>query len=454
MNLTLNEIAQITNGQLIGDDRVVIDLSTDTRSLQAGSLFVALIGENFNAHDFIEAGHANHAGAVVVEREINTKCAQIVVPDSYIALRALAAAWRNKFNTPVIGITGSNGKTSVKELIKQILSTQGDVLATVGNLNNHIGVPLSLLGLNENHRHAVIEMGANHPGEIANLTQLANPDVGVITNIGAAHLEGFGSIAGVARAKVELYEYLNPQAIAIVNADEPYRQFWQEAIGQHRQISFGIEQQADVAGEIIDLNTVNIATPAGVARVVLQTSGRHAAYNALAATATCLGLGVGLDDIKTGLESTQPVAGRLVRLQGLGGACILDDTYNANPASLFAALDVQVQEPGEHWLVLGDMGELGGESIALHKKAGQMAKELGISRLFGIGDLTKNTVAVFGAGAAHFSSHAAVIEQLQNELHKEICVLVKGSRAMHLEMIVADIQANMNLESRCNEHAA
>ena len=454
MKFTLTEIAQITNGQLFGDNLIVDGVSTDTRSLQAGNLFIALVGEKFNPHELIETGQADHAGAVLVERQLNANCAQIVVPNTYTALQELAVVWRNKFNLPVVGVTGSNGKTSVKELIKQILSAQGEVLATLGNLNNHIGVPLTLMGLADKHCYAVVEMGANHTGEIAVLTQLANPDVGVVTNIGPAHLEGFGSLEGVARAKAELYRHMNLQGIAVVNADEPYCQLWQEYIGERMQITFGVEQNADVVGKTIDLDLINIVTPIGEMRVQLQAFGQHVVYNALAATAVCLGLGIDLDDIKTGLEATKPVSGRLTRLKGIGGACILDDTYNANPASLFVALDVQAQEASERWLVLGDMCELGSESIAWHKKAGEMAKEFGVTRLFGIGELARHTVDAFGTGAEHFSNHVAVAEILQNELYEQVCVLVKGSRAMHLEKIVTAIHKNINSQSTYNEYAA
>lgn len=454
MKFTLSEIAHITKGQLTGNDRVVSGLSTDTRDLQQGNLFVALVGERFDPHELIVAGEAKHAGALLVEHELNAANPQIVVRSTYVALQNLARAWREKFKIPVIGITGSNGKTSVKELTRQILSTQGDVLATKGNLNNHIGVPLTLLGLNENHRYAVIEMGANHAGEIASLAKLANPDVGVVHNIGPAHLEGFGSLEGVARAKAELYRYMNPQGIAVVNADEPYRPLWQEDIGERTQISFGIQQNADVSGQKIDLNLTRISTPAGEIHVRLQVPGQHAIYNALAATAVCTGLGIELGDVQAGIESTKPVPGRLVRLEGIRGACVLDDSYNANPASLSVALDVQAQEPGTHWLVLGDMGELGGESIALHRKAGIMAKKSGVARLLGVGELAIHAVETFGSGGEHFSDHPEVIEILQHELHEQVCVLVKGSRAMHLEKIVEGIRTHIDLEDTCKEHAA
>lgn len=454
MKFTLTEIAQITNGQLFGENQIVDGVSTDTRNLQAGNLFIALVGEKINPHELIEAGQANHAGAVLVERKLNTNCTQIVVPNTYPALHELAVAWRNKFKQPVVGVTGSNGKTSVKELIKQILSTQGEVLATVGNLNNHIGVPLTLLGLAEKHRYAVVEMGANHTGEIAVLTRLVNPDVGVVTNIGPVHLEGFGSLEGVVRAKAELYRHMSPQGIAVVNADESYRQLWKEDIGERMQITFGVEQNADVVGKTIDLDLISIITPIGEMHVQLQAFGQHIVYNALAATAVCLGLGIDLVDVKTGLEATKPVSGRLTRLEGIGGACILDDTYNANPASLFVALDVQAQEASERWLVLGDMGELGSESIAWHKKAGEIAREFGVTRLFGIGELARHAVDAFGAGAEHFSNHVAVTVILQNELYEKVCVLVKGSRAMHLEKVVTAIRKNINSQTTYNEHAA
>jgi len=460
MKLSLAEIAQITNGRICGqvddelESKVIDGLSTDTRTLQAGNLFVVLRGEKFDAHEFVEQGDAKQATAVLLEREVKTSCIQIVVQDTYVALQQLAVAWRKKFTIPVIGITGSNGKTSVKEFIKAILSTQGEVLATLGNLNNHIGVPLTLARLNAGHNFAVIEMGANHAGEIATLTRLVDPHLGVITNIGPAHLEGFGSLQGVAAAKAELYENLNPQGIAVVNADEPYVDSWQQAIAEKMQLSFALEKNADVRGKQIDLSLAEITTPVGDFRVELQILGQHALYNALAATAVCVGLGVDLEDIKQGLESTKPVPGRLVRLKGIADSRILDDSYNANPASLFAALDAQRQEPGERWLVLGDMGELGDDSISLHEKAGILAKEYGISRLFAVGDLSANAVKTFGAGATHFVSHAELIEKLQSELYKEICVLVKGSRAMQLEQVVKAIRMHENPEALVNEHVA
>ncbi len=454
MKFTLTEIACITNGQLIGENMTAIGLSTDTRRLQEGNLFVALIGKNFNPHELIESGQASQAGAVLVERQLGVKCPQVVVQNTYTALRNLAKAWRNKFKIPFIGITGSNGKTSVKELIRQILITQGDVLATSGNLNNHIGVPLTLVGLHERHRYAVIEMGANHVGEIATLAQLVNPDVGVITNIGPAHLEGFGSVEGVARAKAELYRYLNPRGIAVVNVDEPYRRLWGKDIGQRMQITFGVGQGADVSGRKIGTDLIKIVTPHGEIRARLQAIGSHTLYNALAATAACLGVGIDLEDIKTGLECTKPIPGRLVRLKGIGGACILDDCYNANPASLHAALKAQGQESGEPWLVFGDMGELGDKSIKLHKEAGEMAKEFGVTRLLALGDLAKHTVDSFGVGAKHFSDHAAIIKVLQKDLCEETCVLVKGSRAMQLEKIVTGICLPIGSQAICSKHVA
>ena len=454
LNFTLAEIASITDGEIgknIPKAQRINGVSTDTRSIQAGALFVALVGESFDPHEIIEAGGASQAAAVLVQHSVDTAIPQIVVKDTYQALQQLSAAWRQQFSIPVIGITGSNGKTSVKELIKQILSTQGNVMATVGNLNNHIGVPLTLSNLNDEHQYAVIEMGANHAGEISTLAKLAEPNVAVVTNIGPAHLEGFGSIEGVAHAKSELYQNLSAAGIAVVNADEHYIEVLKGQIGERMQISFGIEKPADVSGKQISNDQAEIVTPMGEMRVKPQVPGMHALLNILAATAVGLALGLELDDIKTGIEKTKAAPGRLVRLEGLAGSKILDDSYNANPASLAAALDVQAKEPGEHWLVLGDMGELGDESIFMHQKAAEIAKQFGVNRLFAYGELTKHSVETFGSGAVHYDSHTDLIEKLQDDLTAGICVLVKGSRVMHLEKVVAAIRvANKKLNGKNN----
>ena len=467
MKLLLSEIASITGGQLQGEDVLVEGLSIDTRSMNDGELFVALIGDSFDPHELIEKEKAVNAAAVLVQHKVNTKIPQVIVENTYQALQDLAAEWRKRFSLPVVGVTGSNGKTSVKELIKEILSTQGKVLATIGNLNNHIGVPLTLCKLNDQHQYAVIEMGANHAGEIANLAKLAQPNIGVITNIGPAHLEGFGSIEGVARAKAELYANVNSNGVAVVNADDAFKDSWTNEIGSRMRISFGVEKSADVSGKAIAQDLIEISTPMGDFRVKPQLSGAHALLNMLAATAVGLAIGIDLDDIKVGIENTKAVQGRLMRVKGLSGARILDDTYNANPASLAAALDVQAKESGEHWLVLGDMGELGDESEFMHQKAGEIAKQFGVKRLFAYGPLTKHSVKAFGSGAKHFSSHAEIVTVLQKEITKEICVLVKGSRAMQLEKIVAGIKSknasgNNKLNGKTNsqnnmghtEHAA
>lgn len=455
MKLSLTEIAEITNGQIHGDEVVVNGLSTDTRSMKAGNLFVALVGDLFDPHKMIDEGGANQAGAVLVQRKVDAGISQVVVKDTYKALQQIAAAWRKRFSLPVIGVTGSNGKTSVKELIKQILSASlslsgGEVLATVGNLNNHIGVPLTLSKLNDTHRFAVIEMGANHIGEIATLAKLAEPNIGVITNIGPAHLEGFGSIEGVVCAKSELYQNLSENGIAIVNADEHYRKELEKRVGDRMQISFGVEKEADVSGKQISNDQIEIITPVGEIRVTPQVKGMHALLNTLAATSVGLALGLELEDIKAGIENTQAVPGRLVRVEGLAGASVIDDSYNANPASLAAALDVQAREPGEHWLVLGDMGELGDESVFMHKKAAEIAKQFGVTRLFAYGELTKHSVKEFGAGATHFNSHSSLIEKLQKELTAGVCVLVKGSRLMQLEKVVEGIRTNNQMNSNKN----
>ncbi len=365
--------------------------------------------------------------------------------DTRLALGRLASACRAELAIPVLAVTGSNGKTTVKEMLAAILARRGAVLATRGNLNNDIGVPLTLLRLRPEHRYAVIEMGANHPGEIAYVAGLTAPTVALVTNAGPAHLEGFGSLAGVARAKGEVYQKLATGGVAVINADDPYAGLWRELAADHHQISFGLRADADVhtPAESIQLHIHNssivmhfvMQTPDGALQLALPLPGRHNVMNALAASAAALAAGAHLDDIKEGLEAMTPVAGRLNMRIGLRGAHVLDDTYNANPASLRAGLDVLAACAGEKWLVLGDMGELGSDTADLHVQAGRQARAAGIDRLFTIGVQSRGAAQAFGA-AAHFDSPEALITALRDALHAGVSVLVKGSRFMHMERIV------------------
>lgn len=438
--LRLSQIADMVGGRLIGADAAIESLTIDSRTLSAGQLFVALRGTNFDGYDFVPQAFAARAGGVLVGRDISAGGSKILVEDTLVALQRLAARWRDALTMPVIALTGSNGKTTVKEMIASVLSREGSVLATRGNLNNHIGVPLTLLSIRPQHAYAVVEMGANHPGEIAALTALVRPDLALITNAAAAHLEGFGSIEGVARSKGEIFQGLCEDGTAIINADDQYADYWRGLNKRHKRLSFGIEHQADVQARALAADQWRVTTPQGEFGVKLRLPGRHNVRNALAAAAVSIAAGVNLIAVKAGLESVRTVRGRLVARAGHYGARLLDDSYNANPSSLAAALDVLTSAPGEHWLVLGDMAELGDNEEVLHQQAGESARRAGVTRLFAVGALSRATVGAFGEGASHFESHAAligaVIKALDARAPGGISVLVKGSRSARMEKVV------------------
>ncbi|QKT04963.1 UDP-N-acetylmuramoyl-tripeptide--D-alanyl-D-alanine ligase [Ectothiorhodospiraceae bacterium 2226] len=436
----LERAAHVLGAELRGrPEQVFSDVSTDGRRLSAGALFVALRGPRFDAHDYLEQAAAAGAVAAVVERAQDTALAQLVVPDTLKALQTLAQAWREQFSLPLVAITGSNGKTTVKEMTATILARRGAVLYTEGNLNNDIGVPLTLLRLRRTHRYAVIELGANHPGEIARLTRLALPDAALITNAGPAHLEGFGSIEGVAQAKAEIYEGLPARGTAIVNHDDRYSGLWRRLNAGRRMLTFGLNEGADVTASwraVDEGSRVNLRTPAGHVELTLPLAGRHNVMNMLAATCAALAVGATLDDVRHGLEGLQGVRGRLQQRRGHRGARLIDDTYNANPASLQAALEVLAQRPGRRFLALGDMGELGPEAEALHVQAAQAARNQGVERLYAVGRHTEAAARAFGTGGRHFASVEALAEALRAALAPEVTVLVKGSRSMAMERVV------------------
>ncbi len=443
--LQSSEIAALLHGQLRGADALISSVSTDSRNLRAGDLFIALHGPNFDGHDYLAAARERGAAAALVSRLQDDALPQIVVADTRLALGRLASVCRAELAIPVLAVTGSNGKTTVKEMLAAILARRGAVLATRGNLNNDIGVPLTLLRLRPEHRYAVIEMGANHPGEIDYVAGLTAPTVALVTNAGPAHLEGFGSLEGVARAKGEIYQNLAAGGVAVINADDTYAGLWRELAADHHQISFGLRADADVnaPADSIQLHMHNsscvmhfvMRTPDGELELALPLPGRHNVMNALAASAAALAAGAHLNDIKEGLEAMTAVAGRLHMRIGLRGAHVLDDTYNANPASLQAGLDVLAACTGEKWLVLGDMGELGNDTAGLHVRAGEQARAAGIDRLFAIGEQSRGAARAFGV-AQHFDSIEALIAALRGTLHAGVSVLVKGSRFMHMERVV------------------
>ena len=440
----LSNIAQAMHGQLIGDDSVVRGVSIDSRSIGKDELFVAITGDNFNGHDF--AHHAVQRGAVgiVVKESLDIDIPQIIVSDTRQALGNLAHAWRMQFDIPVIGITGSNGKTTVKEMVAAIVRCEQQALSTLGNLNNDIGVPLTLLRLSDTDQAAVIEMGANHHNEIQYLTNLVRPSVALITNAGPAHLEGFGSLDGVAQAKGEIYSGLLPDGIAVINADDPRSNVWYELCEGKNIVSFAVEKTADVQGRYLDeaQGLIHIDTPQGGVELNLPLPGKHNLMNALAATAACISAGVSLTSVKTGLEGIKSIAGRFELKRGKTGSRIIDDTYNANPASFKAALDVLHAYPGRHFVALGDMGELGEETEELHRDVGKQAKEAGVNNLYAIGKYAQYITQSFGEHAYAFVDHQKMILALRDDLGSDVTLLVKGSRLMQMEKIVNALVAN------------
>ncbi|MBI1422753.1 MAG: UDP-N-acetylmuramoyl-tripeptide--D-alanyl-D-alanine ligase [Gammaproteobacteria bacterium] len=435
----LQAIAKAAQGELIGEDKVVTGISTDTRQVMQGQVFIALAGERFDAHAFAGQACKQGAVAVVVNRPVDVDCAQIRVDDTRLALGRIARAWRQQFTLPLIAVTGSNGKTTVKEMLSAIMAVRHSNLSTQGNLNNDIGVPLTLLRLRDTHTSAVIEMGANHAKEIAYLTGLALPSVAIVNNAGAAHLEGFGSLEGVAHAKGEIYSGLGDDGVAIINADDRFAPLWREMCAGKQQLSFGLDNPADVSaswrasdnGSQIDLHT-----PQGDVQVMLPLPGRHNVMNALAASAGALAAGASLAEIRDGLQSMHSVAGRLQIKIGKAGSRIIDDTYNANPASLRVALDVLKNFDGRHFLALGDMGELGDNAEQLHREAGQVAKASGVDRLYTVGKLARFAASSFGRDALSYDDQPSMISALADDLNMDVTLLVKGSRLAHMENVV------------------
>jgi UDP-N-acetylmuramoyl-tripeptide--D-alanyl-D-alanine ligase len=436
---TLATAAGWLDARLEGDDAGFYGVSVDSRAIEAGMLFVALRGPNHDGHDHVADALAAGAAAALVERPLPLAIPQLVVDDSRLALGRLAAAWRRELQTVLVGVTGSNGKTTVKEMCAAILSRAGTTLSTRGNLNNDIGLPLTLLRLSPDHRYGVIEMGANHPGEIAYLTKLAAPQVAIITNAAPAHLEGFGDVEGVARAKGEIFAGLSEEGVAVLNADDDFAALWQQLSGSHRTLRFGLTRSADVGARglgDVHGSELEVLTPLGGFHLDLPLPGRHNIMNALAAVCAALALNIEFEDIVAGLESLAAVKGRLTTRTGRNGATILDDSYNANPASLHAGLQVLAGCGGRRLLALGDMGELGENAEALHRQAGRQARELGIDGLYASGNLSRHASEAYGEGGHFYEQQQQLIEALLPQMSKEVTVLVKGSRSSRMERVV------------------
>lgn len=443
--MQLSELAQVVNGVLVGNDMSFQHITTDSRSVVSGDLFVAIHGDRFDGHHYVEAVSKMGATAALISQDMVVSMPVIKVKDTRIALGQMAGAWRLKHPIPVIAVTGSNGKTTVKEMIARILSNVGLTMATQGNFNNEIGLPITLMRLNEEIAYAVIEMGANHMGEIGYLTQLTKPSIRVITNAGTAHLEGFGSIEGVAKTKGEILSQLQQQDMAILNQDDPFFDFWSADIKQDHICSFGLHENADVYAQLKGsrienghfVNRFVLNYQAESIEINLALAGHHNVVNACAAAAAAIAAGLNMAQIKSGLEQMEPVKGRLQPTIGPDGCCFINDTYNANPASCEAALKVLSECPGKRFFILGDMAELGENQSALHHEMGEKAKQYQIDELMTFGDLSVNSTAAFGRHATHFDDMNALIDSLNEKLSADAFVLVKGSRKQKMERVIA-----------------
>jgi len=439
--------AKAVDGQLIGDNVGFRRVVTDSRALEAGDLFVALKGERFDGHEFVAAALAQGATAALVadDRAATLQGDLIAVRNPLDALGRLAAFWRARFDIPLAVVVGSNGKTTVKEMTAAIFRAHyGDeaVLATQGNLNNAIGLPLSLLRLRESHRAAVVELGMNHRGETRELGAIAQPTIAIVNNAQREHQEFMTSVKEVAAEHADAILALRPRGTAVINAGDAHADTWRAAArtAGAAVVDFGFHDWCDVSARCTlraDGSDIELRTYAGNARVELHVPGRHMASNALAATAGALAARLPLEAIVRGLATFRPVSGRLSALHAVSGALVIDDTYNANPDSVRAAIDVLAHAPGAKWLVLGDMGEVGAQGPEFHREIGAFAKERGIERLFATGDLSRETVAAFGAGAEHVATVVELAARVQHAVTAGVTVLVKGSRSMRMERVVA-----------------
>lgn len=438
----VSDLALWADVKQIGANVEFTGIDIDSRRLRQGSLFVALKGTYHDGHNYLDQAQANGAVAALVARPIPSSSLPLLIADDVVwSLGKLAAYWRQGFQIPMIAVLGSNGKTTVKELIAGILRQQhGEaVLVTKGNQNNAIGLPLTLFGLNQQHQAAVIELGASGPGEIYGLGEIASPNVAVITNAGLDHIAGFGGIEGAARANGEVFATMTSNGIAVLNGDDSCLAIWQQQAANLSCLRFGFNSTADVRGYWLAGNQLKIDSPWGRIESRFYLMGKHNALNALAAAAVCLSQGVDPIMIEAGLSAAQPVTGRLQSVIGLGGAHIINDTYNANPSSLLAALETLVTFSGKKLLVLGDMAELGDDAKTWHQWAGRMARLMGIDQLLTIGELSAEAAASFGKEAEHFEDDSELVSALLPRLDAGVTVLVKGSRCMAMENIVSQL---------------
>ncbi|MEO6104715.1 MAG: UDP-N-acetylmuramoyl-tripeptide--D-alanyl-D-alanine ligase [Pseudoxanthomonas sp.] len=418
--LPLSLLAHWAGGELQGEDVVVETMNNDTRALMPGGLYIALRGERYDGHEFAYDAAMRHAAALLVEHAVEVELPQIIVADTQLALARIAASLQQDRGGKVVAITGSNGKTSVKTLLKSILQLAGNTYFNPGNRNNEIGLPLAVIDAPGDADFAIYEMGAGKPGDIAYLTDIVAPDVALVNNVAAAHLERMGSLMGVAETKGAIYSALSATGVAVINADDAFAEYFAGCAAGRHIIRFGLESTADVGMRDLRASAegsqFTLVTPQGEVAISLPLPGRHNVLNALAVASLALACGVGLATIAEGLASATPVPGRQVAHPLGNGVVLVDDSYNANPGSLAAAIDTLAAAGGDTWLVLGDMRELGAEAEALHADAGRRAKSAGIRRLYALGPLSAAAALAFGEGARSFDTHAQMVEALRGDL--------------------------------------
>ena len=440
INLSLNTLAEVlgvTDGEF--GDATFRDVTIDSRTDCEGKLFVAIRGDNFDGHKFVETAFRNGAVVALVETRLDCDIAQLVVEDCKLAMGRLATYWRRHCNPCVIGLTGSNGKTTVKEMLHQVLSHQAPTLATRGNFNNDIGLPLTLFRLAATDKYAVIEMGANHRGEIARLAEIAEPDVVYVNNVAAAHLAGFGSIQGVIEAKGEIYAYCGPGQRALFNADEVASGYWQEHCAAETRLSCGLDKPADVTARwSVGGEALEIEISYGDERqaCTLAVIGEHNVRNAVAAVSLALLAGIKLAPAVKALEGFSGVKGRQQILEGPAHSRIIDDSYNANPDSLEAGIKVLCSLPGSPWLALGDMAELGSEAAEMHREAARSALRHGVEKWFGFGEMSCMASEEFGAAGSCYKDIDSMAEAILGQISQKVNLLVKGSRSAGMERLV------------------
>lgn len=444
IKMSLMEVAKIVSCSLPSQNSTFHGISHDTRTLKPGNLYIAIRGERFDGHDFIEEAYKKGAKAALISRKLQSSLPQLLVEDTLNALGKVVRSWRDCFSLPIVGVTGSNGKTTTKNMIASILHAAcredaSQILATHGTLNNNIGLPLTLSQLNRNHRYAVIEMGMNHFNEIAYLTRLAKPTVALITNAAESHIEFLKNVAGVARAKGEIFLGLSHTGTAILNRDDTYFEYWRGSIANRTYLTFGLQNSAADVSAQLNGTQFTLQTPRGNINVTLPLLGNHNIMNALAATAATLAMNIDLAFIKKGLENVRAEPGRMRQYHLPNGVRIIDDGYNANPFSLQAAVNALVSLTGTKIIVLGDMKELGPDEKQIHFTAGQNIRKAGIDYLFTFGNLSAATTEGFGKNAQHFTEKEKLLAALQPYIKKDVTILIKGSRSMRMKDIVAKI---------------